>query len=176
MAKTINLNADIAEGWGAYDIGNDAELMKIIKSASVACGFHAGDPNTMHRLCMLAKQEGVSVGVHPGFKKRFVRVNITHAGNNALVEQDGLETTAGARQAGAPVAGIEIERLRAKSTLVEKPIQFRARGKKRDAAEATDVAETQLLVALEQEQDVRVTLACLPRRDHDVPRGRDLPP
>ena len=41
--------------------------MKIIKSASVACGFHAGDPNTMHRLCMLAKQEGVSVGVHPGF-------------------------------------------------------------------------------------------------------------
>ena len=67
MTKTINLNADIAEGWGAYEIGNDAELMKIIKSASVACGFHAGDPNTMHRLCMLAKQEGVSVGVHPGF-------------------------------------------------------------------------------------------------------------
>jgi UPF0271 protein len=67
MGKQINLNADIAEGWGAYDIGNDAELMKIIKSASVACGFHAGDPNTMHRLCMLAKQEGVSVGVHPGF-------------------------------------------------------------------------------------------------------------
>lgn len=67
MSKLINLNADIAEGWGAYDIGNDAELMKIIKSASVACGFHAGDPNMMHRLCMLAKQEGVSVGVHPGF-------------------------------------------------------------------------------------------------------------
>ena len=67
MSTQVNLNADIAEGWGAYDIGNDAELMKIIKSASVACGFHAGDPNTMHRLCMLAKQEGVSVGVHPGF-------------------------------------------------------------------------------------------------------------
>src|SRR5215510_5546543 len=67
MSKTINLNADIAEGWGAYNIGNDADLMKIIKSASVACGFHAGDPNSMHRLCMLAKQEGVSVGVHPGF-------------------------------------------------------------------------------------------------------------
>jgi 5-oxoprolinase (ATP-hydrolysing) subunit A len=67
MTKQINLNADIAEGWGAYDIGNDAELMKIIKSASVACGFHAGDPNTMHRLCMLASELGVSVGVHPGF-------------------------------------------------------------------------------------------------------------
>jgi len=67
MGKTINLNADIAEGWGAYDIGNDVELMKIIKSANVACGFHAGDPNTMHRLCVLAKQEDVSIGVHPGF-------------------------------------------------------------------------------------------------------------
>ena len=47
MGRTVNLNADIAEGWGAYDIGNDVELMKIIKSASVACGFHAGDANTM---------------------------------------------------------------------------------------------------------------------------------
>ena len=67
MATTVNLNADIAEGWGAYDIGNDAELMRIIKSASVACGFHAGDANTMHRLCTLAKELGVSVGAHPGF-------------------------------------------------------------------------------------------------------------
>ena len=67
MTVKINLNADIAEGFGAYDIGNDADLMRIIKSASVACGFHAGDPNTMHRLVSLAKQEGVSVGVYPGF-------------------------------------------------------------------------------------------------------------
>jgi 5-oxoprolinase (ATP-hydrolysing) subunit A len=67
MALRINLNADIAEGWGAYDIGNDPALMTLIQSASVACGFHAGDPNTMHRLCMLAKQNAVSIGVHPGF-------------------------------------------------------------------------------------------------------------
>ena len=56
MGKMVNLNADIAEGWGAYDIGNDVELMKIVKSASIACGFHAGDATTMHRLCMLAKE------------------------------------------------------------------------------------------------------------------------
>lgn len=67
MTLKINLNADIAEGFGAYDIGNDAALMTIIKSANVACGFHAGDANTMQRLVMLAKQEGVSIGVHPGF-------------------------------------------------------------------------------------------------------------
>ncbi len=67
MQKFINLNADIAEGWGAYEIGNDAALMEIITSANVACGFHGGDANTMHRIVMLAKERGVSIGAHPGF-------------------------------------------------------------------------------------------------------------
>lgn len=67
MPLRVNLNADIAEGYGAYDIGNDADLMKIITSANVACGMHAGDANTMHRLVSLAKERGVSVGAHPGF-------------------------------------------------------------------------------------------------------------
>jgi len=67
MAVKVNLNADIAEGWGAYDIGNDAAMMDIVKSANVACGMHAGDPNTMHRLVMLAREKGVSIGAHPGF-------------------------------------------------------------------------------------------------------------
>lgn len=65
--QKVNLNADIGEGWGAYNIGNDEELMKVIRSANVACGMHAGDPRTMFKLVTLAKQEGVSVGVHPGF-------------------------------------------------------------------------------------------------------------
>ena len=67
MAKAINLNADMGEGYGAWDIGDDASLMKIIGSASIACGFHAGDPSTMHRLVSLAAAEGVSIGAHPGF-------------------------------------------------------------------------------------------------------------
>ena len=50
MANKVNLNADIGEGFGAYDIGNDAELMEVIRSASIACGFHAGDPLTMRRV------------------------------------------------------------------------------------------------------------------------------
>ncbi|MEO1065981.1 MAG: LamB/YcsF family protein, partial [Pseudomonadota bacterium] len=50
MSVTTNLNADIGEGFGAYDIGDDAALLKIVGSANVACGFHAGDPGTMHRL------------------------------------------------------------------------------------------------------------------------------
>jgi UPF0271 protein len=67
MAKAINLNADMGEGFGAWDIGDDASLIKIIRSASIACGFHAGDPVTMHRLVTLAAAEGVSIGAHPGF-------------------------------------------------------------------------------------------------------------
>lgn len=57
----------MGEGFGAYDIGNDAEILTIIKSASVACAAHAGDPNVMHRVVTGAKENGVSVGAHPGF-------------------------------------------------------------------------------------------------------------
>src|SRR6266480_1636700 len=67
MATAINLNADMGEGFGAYDIGDDAGLLKIIRSASIACGFHAGDPVTMQRLVTQAAALGVSIGAHPGF-------------------------------------------------------------------------------------------------------------
>jgi UPF0271 protein len=116
MTKMINLNADIAEGWGAYDIGNDAEMMKIIKSASVACGFHAGDPNTMHRLCMLAKQEGVSVGVHPGFNDLWGfgrrRIQMKPADLEYMVAYQ-----IGALQAMACYAGVKVTHLKAHGAL-----------------------------------------------------------
>jgi len=67
MAGMINLNADMGEGFGAYTIGNDDAILKIIRSASIACGFHAGDPVTMRRIVSRAKEEGVSIGAHPGF-------------------------------------------------------------------------------------------------------------
>jgi 5-oxoprolinase (ATP-hydrolysing) subunit A len=67
MATQVNLNADMGEGFGAYDIGDDEALLKIVRSASIACGFHAGDPLTMHRVVRRAKEEGVSIGAHPGF-------------------------------------------------------------------------------------------------------------
>jgi 5-oxoprolinase (ATP-hydrolysing) subunit A len=116
MARMVNLNADIAEGWGAYDIGNDAELMKIIKSASVACGFHAGDANTMHRLCMLAKEQGVSVGAHPGFNDLwgFGRRRIE------MKPQDLEYMVAyqiGALQAMAAYAGLKVTHLKAHGAL-----------------------------------------------------------
>src|SRR5262247_585073 len=67
MAGVINLNADMGAGFGAYTIGNDDAILKLIRSASIACGFHAGDPITMRRVVERAKQEGVSICAHPGF-------------------------------------------------------------------------------------------------------------
>jgi UPF0271 protein len=67
MTIKINLNADMAEGFGAYNIGDDSGILKVIGSANIACGFHAGDPLTMRRVVSEAKQQGVTIGVHPGF-------------------------------------------------------------------------------------------------------------
>lgn len=66
----IDLNCDMGEGFGRYDIGQDAEAMPLISSANVACGFHASDPGTMHRTVRLAKEHGVAVGAHPSFPDR----------------------------------------------------------------------------------------------------------
>ncbi|CAB1239597.1 oxoprolinase subunit A [Ruminococcaceae bacterium BL-6] len=63
----IDLNCDLGESFGAYKIGRDEEVVKYISSANVGCGFHAGDPCVMEHTVRLAKQNGVSVGAHPGF-------------------------------------------------------------------------------------------------------------
>ncbi len=67
MSVETNLNADIGEGFGAYDIGDDTALLDVVGSVNVACGFHAGDPGTMRRLVIDASDRGISIGAHPGF-------------------------------------------------------------------------------------------------------------
>ena len=64
---TIDLNSDMGESFGAYAIGADAALLRVVSSANVACGAHAGDPSVMRRTVRAAKAAGVSVGAHPGF-------------------------------------------------------------------------------------------------------------
>jgi UPF0271 protein len=63
----IDINADVGESFGAYSLGADAALMRSITSASVAAGFHAGDPSVLRRTITLAKAHGVAIGAHPGF-------------------------------------------------------------------------------------------------------------
>jgi UPF0271 protein len=63
----IDLNADVGESFGAYQLGNDEALLRHVTSANVACGLHAGDPGVIRRTVKLAVAAGVAVGAHPGF-------------------------------------------------------------------------------------------------------------
>ncbi|MGG7644353.1 LamB/YcsF family protein [Rhodovulum sp. YNF3179] len=65
---TIDLNADLGESFGPWRMGRDAEMLDIVTSANVACGFHAGDPVEMRRTVALCREKGVAVGAHPGFR------------------------------------------------------------------------------------------------------------
>lgn len=81
MTITVNLNADLGEGFGAYDIGDDESMLGIVASANIACGFHAGDPLVMTRTARSAVAKGVSLGAHPsypdlqGFGRRPLRMS-----------------------------------------------------------------------------------------------------
>jgi len=63
----LNLNADLGESFGAWSMGDDENLLQVVNSANIACGFHAGDPLVMSRTLTRAKEHAVSVGAHPGF-------------------------------------------------------------------------------------------------------------
>jgi len=63
----IDLNGDVGESFGRYTLGGDEALMPVLTSASIACGFHAGDPGTMRATVELARSHGVAIGAHPGF-------------------------------------------------------------------------------------------------------------
>lgn len=67
MNRTIDLNADAGESYGAWTIGDDAALFPLLSSVNVACGFHAGDPLTIQKAIALAKRHGLGVGAHPSY-------------------------------------------------------------------------------------------------------------
>ncbi|MEM7445820.1 MAG: 5-oxoprolinase subunit PxpA [Pseudomonadota bacterium] len=67
MSNSVDLNADLGESFGKWPMGNDDDILKVISSANVACGFHAGDPLTMRHTVERAKEEGVAIGAHPGY-------------------------------------------------------------------------------------------------------------
>jgi UPF0271 protein len=67
-ARSIDLNADLGEGFGRWSLTDDAALLDVVTSANVACGFHAGDPVIMRRVAVLAAERGVAVGAHVGYR------------------------------------------------------------------------------------------------------------
>lgn len=67
MNGKIDLNCDMGESFGTWKMGADESIMPFITSANIACGFHAGDPDTMRRTVESAVRQGVAIGAHPGF-------------------------------------------------------------------------------------------------------------
>ncbi|MCV6597792.1 MAG: 5-oxoprolinase subunit PxpA [Mangrovicoccus sp.] len=67
MTRRVDLNADLGEGFGPWEMGDDAALMEVITSANIACGFHAGDPCVMAHAMAVARAKNVQIGAHPGF-------------------------------------------------------------------------------------------------------------
>ncbi len=68
--RTMDINADLGESFGPYRYGSDDELMPLITSANVACGFHAGDPASMRKAVQSAVEHGVAIGAHVGLPDR----------------------------------------------------------------------------------------------------------
>ena len=97
MAARIDFNCDMGESFGAYSLGLDAEIIKHITSANIACGFHGGDPQVMRRTVRLAEAHGVGIGAHPSFPdlQGFGRRNMSLAPDevrNDIIYQVGALT------------------------------------------------------------------------------------
>ena len=63
----VDLNADMGESFGPWNMGDDAALLNTVTSANIACGAHAGDPDVMATTMGIALEKGVGIGSHPGF-------------------------------------------------------------------------------------------------------------
>jgi UPF0271 protein len=93
----MDLNADLGESYGIYRYGNDEELMPLITSANVACGFHAGDPHTIRKTVKLACEHHVSIGAHVGlpdplgFGRREMRISGPEAYDYTLYQLGALD-------------------------------------------------------------------------------------
>lgn len=105
--RTVDLNCDLGESFGALTVGDDAAMLRLVTSANVACGFHGGDPSTMLATCRVAAENGVSVGAHvsyrdlAGFGRRSMDVPVAELRDEVLYQ---LAALAGmARVAGSAV-------------------------------------------------------------------------
>lgn len=96
MNRTIDLNCDLGESFGAYGMGDDAGVLPFVTSANVACGAHAGDPSVMRRTVAAALEHGVAIGAHPGlpdlagFGRREMRISAQEAYDLVLYQVGAL--------------------------------------------------------------------------------------
>ncbi|TMW72079.1 LamB/YcsF family protein [Alteribacter natronophilus] len=93
----IDLNCDLGESFGNYTIGQDEDVLQLVSSANIACGYHAGDHNVMKKTVRLAAEAGVGLGAHPGlpdlggFGRRYIEVQPEDVYNMVVYQIGALE-------------------------------------------------------------------------------------
>ena len=120
MTAHVDLNSDVGESFGRWQLGDDDAVLEVVTSANVACGFHAGDPSTLARTCRSARENGVSIGAQvsyrdlAGFGRRFVDATRTELTDDVVYQIGGLQAIAHA--AGSAVTYVKPRRHSASPT------------------------------------------------------------
>src|ERR1700692_1613561 len=114
---TIDLNCDLGESFGPWEMGNDAAMIELATSVNVACGFHAGDADIMRKTCELAKARGVNVGAHPGYRDLHGFGRRPFPGMKASEIENMVAYQIGALQAIATAAGHKVTHVKAHGAL-----------------------------------------------------------
>jgi UPF0271 protein len=114
---SIDLNCDLGEGFGAWDMGNDAAMIELASSVNIACGFHAGDADIMRRTVELAKARGVRIGAHPGYRDLHGFGRRPVPGMTASEIENLVAYQIGALQAIATAAGHKVTHVKAHGAL-----------------------------------------------------------
>ena len=118
----IDMNSDVGESFGNYKLGLDEEVIPLISSANIACGFHAGDPEVMKRTIAIAKKNGVALGAHPGlpdlmgFGRRNMDVSLEEI-------QDYVTYQVGALQAFARAQGMKLQHVKPHGAMYTMAVQ-----------------------------------------------------
>ncbi|KAF4410665.1 MULTISPECIES: LamB/YcsF family protein [Streptomyces] len=137
-APVLDLNADLGEGFGRWTLTDDDALLSIVTSANVACGFHAGDPSGMRRVCSIAAERGVRIGAQVSYR------DLAGFGRRAM-DVDGRELTdeiayqIGALDVFARAAGTRVSYVKPHGALYNRTVH--------DPEQASAVVEGALLAA-----------------------------
>ncbi|MEY9857518.1 UPF0271 protein [Catenulispora sp. GAS73] len=147
----IDLNADLGEGFGRWRLGDDDALLELVTSANVACGFHAGDPSTMRRVCAAAIGRGVRVGAQVGYRDLagFGRRDIEYDPHELA---DDVLFQIGALDAFARAAGDRVRYVKPHGALYNRIVH--------DAVQAEAVVRA--VVAFSSAHDVQIPVLGLP--------------
>jgi len=120
--QKIDMNSDVGESFGTYKLGFDEEVIPLISSANIACGFHAGDPAVMKKTIAIARENGVALGVHPGFPDL---IGFGRRTMDASMEEinDYVTYQIGALQAFAISQGMKLQHVKPHGALYNMAVQ-----------------------------------------------------